>query len=535
MTDRAHDRHLAPVLDEPPPDDYAPADWTPPLHNERQAPTDDRLPPQDLDAERCILGGMLLSASARDDVTNTISSRDLYQPAHELIFDTIARLHLDPDTPVDTITVADELEKQGDLKRAGGQAYLHQLIAAVPTAANAGYYAHIVLEKARLRRLVEAGTRIVQLGYSTGGGDVDDIVQAAESEVAAAVSYAPGGGTAGNTWAPVDLASILEHGEILEQPTQLARTDGQCLLYPAAIHSISGEPESGKTWVALIAAAQTLRNTDEHVTYVDFEDRAGRVIPRLVNLGAPRAAILDRFHYIRPSQALDPTGRKILDEHAGASSLSIIDGVTEAMTMHGLSLLDNEDAARYLDLLPRHLADHGPAVLQIDHVVKDSEKQGRWAIGAGHKLAGLDGAAYGIKVLEPFGKGRIGRAAIAVHKDRPGSIREFALGNAVAHLVIDSRGDTMAAYLEEPTSMPKSADGAMRPTHLMEMVSRFIEITPGASRKQIEDGVQGKRDYIRMAIDALVREGFLTTTAGPRGTHNHSIIATFREDEDDAR
>ena len=81
--------------------------------------------------------------------------------------------------PADAITVADELGKRGDLTRVGGQAYLHQLIQSVPTAANAGYYAEIVHERAVLRRLVEAGTRIVQMGYAQGEGDIDDIVNRA--------------------------------------------------------------------------------------------------------------------------------------------------------------------------------------------------------------------------------------------------------------------------------------------------------------------------------------------------------------------
>ena len=74
--------------------------------------------------------------------------------------------------PADTITVASELDKAGSLSRVGGAVYLHTLMATVPTAANAGFYAQIVAEKAILRRLVEAGTRIVQLGYGGNEGDV---------------------------------------------------------------------------------------------------------------------------------------------------------------------------------------------------------------------------------------------------------------------------------------------------------------------------------------------------------------------------
>ncbi|HET8600876.1 MAG TPA: replicative DNA helicase [Segeticoccus sp.] len=145
-------------------------------------PGPDRLPPQDVHAEQSVVGGMLMSKDAIADCVEVLRSADFYRPAHELIFDAILDLY-GRGEPADAITVADELTKRGDLSRVGGQAYLHQLIASVPTAANAGYYAQIVAERAVLRRLVDAGTRIVQMGYGTGGGDVEDIVNAAQAEV----------------------------------------------------------------------------------------------------------------------------------------------------------------------------------------------------------------------------------------------------------------------------------------------------------------------------------------------------------------
>ena len=142
----------------------------------------DRIPPQDVRAEQSVLGGMLLSKDAIADAGEVVRSSDFYRPAHELIFDAIIDL-FSRGEPVDAITVADEMTKRGTLTRVGGQAYLHDLIQAVPTAANAGYYAQIVAERAVLRRLVEAGTRIVQLGYGQGEGDVEEIVNRAQAEV----------------------------------------------------------------------------------------------------------------------------------------------------------------------------------------------------------------------------------------------------------------------------------------------------------------------------------------------------------------
>ena len=141
----------------------------------------ERTPPQDLIAEQSVLGGMLLSKDAIADVVEILRERDFYRPAHELIYDAVLDLY-GRGEPVDAITVSAELTKRGDIARAGGAPYLHTLISSVPTAANAGYYAKIVRERAIARRLVEAGTKIVQMGYSAEG-EIDDAVDAAQAEV----------------------------------------------------------------------------------------------------------------------------------------------------------------------------------------------------------------------------------------------------------------------------------------------------------------------------------------------------------------
>jgi len=141
----------------------------------------DRTPPHDVAAEQCALGGMLLSKDAISDVMETIRPDDHYRPAHQIIHEAILELY-GRGEPADAVTVSDLLNKRGELTRVGGPSYLHTLIASVPTAANAGYYARIVRERAILRRLVEVGTRIVQLGYS-GDGEADELVDRAQAEV----------------------------------------------------------------------------------------------------------------------------------------------------------------------------------------------------------------------------------------------------------------------------------------------------------------------------------------------------------------
>ena len=142
-----------------------------------------RQPPQDLAAEQSVLGGMLLSKDAIADVLERLRPGDFYRPAHQNVYDAILDLY-GRGEPADAVTVGAELDRRGLLRRIGGLPYLHTLISTVPTAANAGYYAGIVAEKALLRRLVEAGTRVVQYGYAGAeGADVDEIVDRAQAEI----------------------------------------------------------------------------------------------------------------------------------------------------------------------------------------------------------------------------------------------------------------------------------------------------------------------------------------------------------------
>jgi replicative DNA helicase len=145
----------------------------------------ERTPPQDIAAEQSVLGGMLLSKDAIADVIEIVRAIDFYRPAHAIIFEAVLDLY-GRGEPADPVMVTAALTNSGQISRVGGMSYVHDLVHTVPTAANAAYYARIVAERAVLRRLVEAGTKIVQLGYGTAGGagrDVDDVVDLAQQAV----------------------------------------------------------------------------------------------------------------------------------------------------------------------------------------------------------------------------------------------------------------------------------------------------------------------------------------------------------------
>ncbi|HLS62378.1 MAG TPA: replicative DNA helicase [Ruania sp.] len=219
----------------------------------------EKTPPQDVAAEQSVIGGMLMSKDAIADVVEVLRGNDFYRPAHEAIYDAILDLY-GRGEPADAVTVAAELTKRGELARIGGAPYLHTLLSSVPTAANAGYYARIVRERAVLRRLVDAGTRIVQLGYATDGGDVDDLVNTAQAEVYAvterrtAEDYVPLKDVINSTMEEIDAASHRGEG-MVGVPTGF--TDLDLLtngLHPGQMIVLAARPAVGKSTLGLDVA-----------------------------------------------------------------------------------------------------------------------------------------------------------------------------------------------------------------------------------------------------------------------------------------
>ena len=228
-------------------------------------PQMDRVPPHDLLAEQSTLGGMLLSADAVADVTETVRGIDFYLPKHELIFDAVLALYSHGE-PTDVIAVTDELSKTGQLSRAGGPEYLHQLTSFVPTAANAGYYATIVAERALLRRLVEAGTRIAQMGYAAEG-EALDLVNSAQAEI-----YSVTGSVETEDYVGLDQAVKVaideieaaegKDGSMTGVPTGFSELDDLTNgLHPGQMVIVAARPALGKSTLALdFARAAAIKN-----------------------------------------------------------------------------------------------------------------------------------------------------------------------------------------------------------------------------------------------------------------------------------
>ncbi|MFT2817422.1 replicative DNA helicase [Leifsonia sp. A12D58] len=250
----------------------------------------ERTPPHDLLAEQSALGGMMLSKDAVADVVETVRGNDFYIPKHEIIYDALLSLYSRGE-PTDVIAVTDELTKIGELSRAGGAEYLHTLTSLVPTAANAGFYSSIVAERALLRRLVEAGTRIVQMGYA-GEGEVLDIVNTAQAEI-----YSVTGNTETEDYVPLTEAVTTaideieaakgNDGSMTGVPTGFAELDeltngfhgGQLII-------VAARPALGKSTLALdFARAASIKN-DMPSIFFSLEMGRSEIAMRLLSAEA---------------------------------------------------------------------------------------------------------------------------------------------------------------------------------------------------------------------------------------------------------
>lgn len=250
----------------------------------------ERTPPHDLLAEQSAIGGMLLSKDAVADVIENVRGVDFYMPKHEIIFDAILSLYSHGE-PTDVIAVTDELTKTGELTRAGGADYLHTLTGLVPTAANAGFYSTIVAEKAVLRRLVEAGTRIVQMGYASEG-EVVDLVNNAQAEI-----YGVTGGVETEDYVPLAEAVTVavdeieaakgRDGQMIGVPTGFAELDALTNgLHPGQLILVAARPAMGKSTLALDFARAAAIKFDQPTIVFSLEMGKSEIAMRLLSAEA---------------------------------------------------------------------------------------------------------------------------------------------------------------------------------------------------------------------------------------------------------
>lgn len=345
------------------------------------------------------------------------------------------------------------------------------------------------------------------------------------------------------SWSPVDLAGFLDGSYTAPEPELLPRIDGVCLLYRGLTHSLHGESESGKSLLAQVEAVRILA-AGGRVLFVDFESDPASVAGRLLEFGATPAQIAAEFVYVRPE-----VSHKANSVEAGAFlahlrdrfDLAVIDGVTDSLALYGAETRDNDGNTRWARELPKAIADHtGAAVVQVDHVTKDADTRGRFAIGGQAKLAALTGAAYTVEVSQPLGRGLRGVIVLRVAKDRPGHVRGHSgpmrpsdRTQEAARVIIDSTGPRPVVTIEAPRTTAGEDARPFRPTAIMERISRLLEEGPDQmGSNAIDAAIKGKADHKRQALAALEAGGFIAVSNGPRNARLHAPVKPYRQTAD---
>jgi len=328
-----------------------------------------------------------------------------------------------------------------------------------------------------------------------------------------------------STWKPVPLEDYVNGSYVALVPSILRRVDGTCLFYKGLTHSIYGESESGKSWVAQMAAAECLMK-DLKVVYIDFESSAAVVVAHLKILGVPNEKILQYFTYIGPEHARDandPYWNDLLEE--GRAELVVIDGLTEALTMWGGETNNNDGVTRWMRMFPRTVArESGAAVILIDHVTKNADNVGRFAIGAQAKLSALDGAGYLLEPIDGIAPGKIGHLSLKVTKDRPGTVRQFAGSYSkenrtqeVSVITVDSTSALMVYVIGNPTSDAERLE--KRESVVGLEIAMYLFENPGVSKNAVIKQTGGKRELMLAQIDSMVKAKTVQDVGVGRGSH----------------
>jgi len=300
----------------------------------------------------------------------------------------------------------------------------------------------------------------------------------------------------------------------IEPPAWVKRSDGTALFYNGRINGIFGDPETAKSWLAMCAVVEALHQ-NRRAVYLDIDHNgSAEIAMRLVALGAPIACIANpNMFKIAEPEDIDGLRLFIHDMIEWKPEIAVVDSVGELVPMLGLKSTDNDDITKALRAVCKPLAHTiGACVITIDHLPKGIDaRQSGYAIGGTAKKRAIDGTYLSAEVLMAPAPGKLGKISLTIEKDRNGGLRSVSPGKHAGTFVLDSQDTTMTKWSVDMPSM--SSDGRMRPTVLMERVSRFVHDWSGdeaPSRNEVIKAVKGKDQAVGLAIDILVEELFLT-------------------------
>lgn len=313
---------------------------------------ENRLPPQNIDAEKSILGGLMLEQEAFDEVSEILIDDDFYKPAHKKIYSAIRELHK-RESPSDLVTVSNYLMERGELDSLGGAAYLAEMIDQTPSTANITSYAKIVQEKSLLRKVIQSSQEFIDKSYSAEFESIDTFLDGMESKV---FQLTEAKSTVGLTDASELVKMSLEKIESL-YANQMAVTgvssgfvDLDALtagFHPGELIILAARPSMGKTALSLNFAMNAAIRDKKKVAYFSVEMGKEQCMVRMlastakIRLSDLRIGKIDDQSWprlINTAAAMSETGL-FIDDTSGISPFEVRAKCRRMKAKHGLDMI----------------------------------------------------------------------------------------------------------------------------------------------------------------------------------------------------
>jgi replicative DNA helicase len=311
----------------------------------------DRTLPHNLEAEKCVLGAILINNHAFNQAAEVLDAQDFFRDAHRRIFDKMVAL-TDRREPVDLVTLKDELTRSNDLEEVGGPAYISSLTDGVPRSANVEYYAKIVKEKATLRNLIYAANKILTNAYEADQ-ESDLILDEAESSIFAVADdrlkagFVPMRDLVNESFPKIE--QLFEHKRLVTGvPTGFADLDEMTRgLQGGDLIIIAARPSMGKTSLVLNIAQHVAVQPELSVGFFSLEMSKESLFIRLLTSEAQidshrlMSGAIAQKDYGRISQALETLSamRLFIDDSANVGVLEMRAKSRRLQAEHGLNLL----------------------------------------------------------------------------------------------------------------------------------------------------------------------------------------------------
>lgn len=323
-----------------------------------------RIPPQNLEAEQSILGGLMLDREALDQIGDLLMADDFYKPGHQKIYSAIKELH-SKSQPIDIITVTNILQAEGTMEMAGGPEYLISLLDKTISSANIQSHAKIVKDKATLRRLIHINSQLIEKAYSQDFVDVESFVDSAESEIFKIGENKTQTGLVGSM--EIVKASIQKIEELYKNKAEITgigtgfkKLDEMTAgLHPGEMTIIAARPSMGKTAFSLNIAQHVALRLKKTVAYFSLEMGKESMMMRMLSAESKVS-----MSEIRNGRIQDSAWPKLINAASALSEASIFIDDTP-----GVSPFEIRSRARRLK------AEHGLDVIMIDYLQLMSMKQ----------------------------------------------------------------------------------------------------------------------------------------------------------------